>query len=233
MVKNRGAVKEPWRTYRTRGNSLFCFTLAFTVVVLIAVVSILVLCLAIAWPDFQNQQFTGAGVIAILLGTLLVLVTVFAAAIISLLLNDFVVPAMYLRNERVMTAWGTVRREVLSGHAGTIVLFYLMKFVLTLGVGVATLLAACATCCIAMLPYLGTVILLPLLVFMRAYTLHFLEQFGPEWRLFFDETFPTCHVCGYNLNGNVSGVCPECGTPIPPEPPTPLAPPTSPEPPPA
>jgi len=24
-------------------------------------------------------------------------------------------------------------------------------------------------------------------------------------------------ACGYNLTGNVSGVCPECGTPVPPE----------------
>lgn len=23
-----------------------------------------------------------------------------------------------------------------------------------------------------------------------------------------------CHVCGYNLTGNVSGRCPECGTPV-------------------
>ncbi len=23
-----------------------------------------------------------------------------------------------------------------------------------------------------------------------------------------------CHICGYNLTGNVSGVCPECGTKI-------------------
>ncbi len=27
-----------------------------------------------------------------------------------------------------------------------------------------------------------------------------------------------CRVCGYNLTGNVSGICPECGTPIPPSP---------------
>ncbi len=24
-----------------------------------------------------------------------------------------------------------------------------------------------------------------------------------------------CKVCGYNLRGNVSGRCPECGTPVP------------------
>lgn len=26
--------------------------------------------------------------------------------------------------------------------------------------------------------------------------------------------YPTCAQCGYNLTGNVSGICPECGTPI-------------------
>jgi predicted RNA-binding Zn-ribbon protein involved in translation (DUF1610 family) len=25
---------------------------------------------------------------------------------------------------------------------------------------------------------------------------------------------PSCHVCGYNLTGNVSGRCPECGTAV-------------------
>jgi hypothetical protein len=28
------------------------------------------------------------------------------------------------------------------------------------------------------------------------------------------EDFSRCPSCGYNLTGNVSGVCPECGTPI-------------------
>jgi len=25
---------------------------------------------------------------------------------------------------------------------------------------------------------------------------------------------PSCRTCGYNLTGNVSGICPECGTPV-------------------
>lgn len=25
---------------------------------------------------------------------------------------------------------------------------------------------------------------------------------------------PRCHVCVYNLTGNLSGICPECGTPM-------------------
>jgi hypothetical protein len=33
-------------------------------------------------------------------------------------------------------------------------------------------------------------------------------------RLFFAQAAPHCRVCGYNLTGNISGRCPECGTAI-------------------
>jgi len=31
------------------------------------------------------------------------------------------------------------------------------------------------------------------------------------WRVLADEGIPCCTSCGYNLTGNVSGICPECG----------------------
>ncbi len=31
----------------------------------------------------------------------------------------------------------------------------------------------------------------------------------------YDSDTLTCSHCGYNLTGNVSGTCPECGTPMP------------------
>ena len=34
-----------------------------------------------------------------------------------------------------------------------------------------------------------------------------------RWRLVEDGT-PYCHNCDYNLTGNESGICPECGEPI-------------------
>ncbi len=37
---------------------------------------------------------------------------------------------------------------------------------------------------IAVVPYLGTVVALPLYVFDRCYSVYFLEQFGPEYRIF-------------------------------------------------
>jgi hypothetical protein len=34
------------------------------------------------------------------------------------------------------------------------------------------------------IPYLGTVLLLPILVFKRAYSLHYLAQYGPQYDVF-------------------------------------------------
>jgi hypothetical protein len=46
------------------------------------------------------------------------------------------------------------------------------------------LVTCCCAGCLLLLPYLGTVLLLPVLVFKRAYPLYFLAQFGPEYDVF-------------------------------------------------
>jgi hypothetical protein len=38
-----------------------------------------------------------------------------------------------------------------------------------------------------LIPYIGKVIVLPLLVFERAYSLHYLRQFGPQFDVFSSE----------------------------------------------
>jgi hypothetical protein len=42
-------------------------------------------------------------------------------------------------------------------------------------------LVTCLTCCLAALPYIGTVIVLPVPVFFRSFSLLFLRQFGADW----------------------------------------------------
>ena len=48
----------------------------------------------------------------------------------------------------------------------------------------AAFLLTCCFCCLALLPYVGTVVLLPVLVFQRAYSLHFFAQFGTSYDVF-------------------------------------------------
>ena len=114
-----------------------------------------------------------------------------ALAVISLFLTDFVAPIMYLRRIRVMAAWRAFLSSMLAGNAASFALYLLMNFVIGLVAGTLALAAACATCCIAMLPYVGAVILLPLTVFVQAYALSFIEQFGPSWHVFPPDTPPS------------------------------------------
>ena len=184
VVHNRGAVVEPWRRYRQLANSLFGFRLAYGLVVLLVLALVGAVCFGLAWVDIARETFGPAALIAIVIGVLSFLVVVLAAGIVSGLLDDFVVPVMYLRGRRVLAAWGVFWRQLGRGHVGPILLFYLMKIVLGMAVAAVAMIATCLTCCLTALPYLGTVILLPVFVFMRCYSLAFIEQYGPDWRVF-------------------------------------------------
>lgn len=215
VVHNRGVVVEPWRALRRLGNSLFGFSFVLTIFGLLSFVLILAICVVVAWSDIQANTFGNRAVAGTIAGVVLLATAGLTFGVITLLLHDFVVPAMYLRDVDVMSAWTMVHTEVLAGRMSTIVMYCFMKFVLALGIGGLAIALTCATCCITAVPYIGTVILLPLLVFGRCYSLYFLEQYGPAWRCFADDGWPPrCRRCGYDLRGNVSGACPECGAPI-------------------
>jgi hypothetical protein len=104
---------------------------------------------------------------------------------------DFVVPIMSLRTTRCTGAW----REflgLLSANKGCFALYILFQFVVAIAIGAIILAAVCVTCCCAAcilaIPYIWTVLMLPLLVFKRAYSLLYLRQFGPQFDVFSPET---------------------------------------------
>lgn len=184
LVKNEDKVEEPWREFADRAWRLFKFRFGLSLLGgLVGLLGIAVF-LWIAWPELQTGVFETQGLIGALVAVALVAVFGIPLGIIGALVDDFVVPAMYLHDESVGEAWRRVRSEIIQGRVGTIVLFYLVQFGLGMVVGLIAVVVTCITLCIAALPYIGTVILLPLIVFNRAYVLAFIEQFGPNWQLF-------------------------------------------------
>ena len=184
VVHNRGAVVAPWKAFRLHGDSLFLFSLALVFSMFVIVMLIAALGVMLAWPDIQSSEFGSASISAIVIGVPLFIGAGIVYCVIAVLLEDFVVPTMYLHTVPVMVAWRIVRAEVLAGNLGTIILYLLMKIVLAIAIGIIGFAATCLTCCLAVIPYLGTVILLPLYVFSRCYPVCFLEQLGPSWRFF-------------------------------------------------
>jgi hypothetical protein len=175
VVRNRGAIEEPWREYRREGNSLFLLMLVAGV---IGFLLFALLALPLLIPFFQGGGFSfRLWQIVYLLTAVPVLIVV---SVIWMLVAWFIAPVMYRQRCSAVAALRQVV-NLIGEYPVAFILYLLFAVVLLAGGGLATCLVSCVTCCIALLPYIGTVILLPLYTFYYSYTLLFLRQFGPEY----------------------------------------------------
>jgi hypothetical protein len=131
---------------------------------------------------------------------LIALIVAIVFGVIGKLTTDFVVPIMFRRGNKCLAAWGELR-GLLRARFGTFVLYLLMQIVLGMAIGMLVLAVVLVTCCIAgcflAIPYIGTVLLLPVLIFQRAYSLHFFAQFGADYDVFApDAPTPLAPVSG-------------------------------------
>lgn len=176
IVHNRGAVEAPWREYRREGNSLFLWGL------LVAGISLLVLLLCalpllIRYMAEGHVSDFGVGTVVYLIAVVVLFVI---GALALTVINWLMVPVMYRQRCSAFSAFMTVVRLIMAEPA-PLILYVLFGVVVIIGGSVLSCLVTCLTCCVAALPYVGTVILLPLYTFYYAYLLLFLRQFGREY----------------------------------------------------
>ena len=174
VVRNRAAIAQPWKEYRPEGNSYFFFLLAAAGVIILAILTLMLLIVLLAMR-MEGDHGRAAVIAAVLL-----VVAIFPPLFIFGTLMPLVVPVMYRQRCR---AWPAFRQllNLLWRHPGVFVLYFLFSIVLGLGAILLMVMAMCLTCCIALIPYVGTVIFLPVLVVLRAFSLLFLRQFGLEY----------------------------------------------------
>ena len=167
IVRNRGAIVEPWREYRSEGNRYFIFQLVIAFCSLI-IFGGLALIFVLGW-HWNNPLLPLPLVI-------LLAVAFFLVALVVGLIMKFVVPVMYRQRCAAMEAFRAVWRLVVANPVAFL-LFGLFYIVLYIAAAMIGCLAACVTCCLAALPYIGTVILLPIVMFLFTYPLCFIRQF--------------------------------------------------------
>jgi hypothetical protein len=182
VVRGRGAVAEPWGRFREQAASLFVVRLVVTSIMAPLVLAVVAtMFVAFVRAGGLGPEPVGWPAIAALLPFVLVLIPlVVLAGLAGLVIDDVMVPIQWLRGCRAMAAWREAR-ELIAANAGAFVLYVSMRVVLAVAIGVLSCIAVCVTCCLVALPYLGTVILLPLHVFGRTYSIHFLAQLGPDY----------------------------------------------------
>lgn len=187
VVHERALVKQPWHDFRYLRNSLFMWRFGFGIITILIFGSILVsgyLNIHEMYKNFASdmEMISAALRIGIVFFVLLII-----AGYISLFLNDFIVPIMYRNNMTTWIAWShfiPILRSNLLVFLGY-GLFILLLYIL---VGIVIVIFGFITCCIGFLiltiPYLGSVLTLPISYAFRAFSVEFLQQFGPEFRIF-------------------------------------------------
>jgi MFS family permease len=209
VVRNRGAIAESWREFKKDGNRYFLFSLLITFIfaVFAALLALPLIMLAINGHHSFSLRRDRLDLYLLFAITGWVFVILFVVVAWSLI-TSFMLPVMYRRRCRPYEALRAAVSLVVA-HPGEIVLYCLFLIALFVASGLISCFAICLTCCIAALPYLGTVILLPLFVLFRSFSLLFLRQFGPDydvWATFMPPEFLRI------LSG---------APPVPPEPPLP------------
>ncbi len=180
LVHNRAAIVEPWRRFARLGNSLFLWRLGLGVVALVVFGAVVLLMVgpAIALGGFEELSFA-----AMLATGLLAGVGGILFAYVALFLESFVVPIMYRYDLGATAAWRAFL-PWLSSQGLWFLLYGPFVLVLFMLFAVVFLVGCVLTCCIVLLPYVGTVLLLPAIVTYRLLSVEFLAQLDAGFDLF-------------------------------------------------
>jgi hypothetical protein len=174
IVRNRAAIVQPWKEYRIEGNSYFVFSLLWLLAIigLVIVVALMIIVPAVV---ISRHEYSALAFLPLLL--LLIILPIF---LLLITLVQFVAPVMYRRRCKAWPAFNDLL-SLLAKHLGVFVLYLLFGLVVGVAVAIAIVTATCLTCCMAAIPYVGTVIFLPVYVFLQSFSLLFIRQFGPDY----------------------------------------------------
>ena len=187
VVHDRALVRAPWSEYRREGDSLFGFRLLLILLGVPAAVGLVGMAAFLAFgPDgwvHQGGAAMVAGAVATAaLGSVVILTLIY----LMFFLDAFVVPLMYAHRVGVVEGWRRFFAHF-SARPWWFLLAGLFVFLLAIVIFWAVIVTGFATCCLGflllVLPYVGTVLLLPVLVTYRAFTVEFLGQMDEAVRL--------------------------------------------------
>ncbi|MDX2444808.1 MAG: hypothetical protein QNK30_13500 [Bacteroidales bacterium] len=187
VVHNRAEVTKPWYDFKTIGNSLFVWRLIYGFICL----AVFLLLFGLFFSMFLGIYATGfprpATAMTIFGMSMIFLTVMIIIGYITLFMNDFVVPIMYKYQLSATQAWGKFLK-LFGTHFWHFILYGLFIFVLMIFVVVLVISFVLMTCCVGgillIIPYLGSVLFLPVSVTFRALSVEYLEQFDDKFKIF-------------------------------------------------
>ena len=196
VTHNQDEVVYPWNEFRIQGNSLFWWRFFYGWIIF----AVFLLFLIYSFSTFKNihneliPKITTFGFVAVIIMTFAGLLIL--NGYISLFLNDFVVPIMYINRVSATRAWSKFLSLAVY-NAGSFIVYGLFVFVLRIAVGIGVVILSIMTCCIGLflliIPFVGSVILLPVSYTFRAFSVEYFASFGEEFNVFPSESNSQIH----------------------------------------
>jgi MFS family permease len=182
IVRNRPAVSWPWRAYARPGNNLFVFILWWVVAVFALLIPLMIAFIFAALPYFRLHRWPdGAEWAPLAIVGLIYLVVMIPLGLLFFLFREFGIPLMF-RNGLTARAALVETWRLLQRHRASVLVFVLLRIALVVGMAVVTALVCCLSCCcFERIPCVGTILLLPAIIYIKCFTLDCLAQFGPEY----------------------------------------------------
>ena len=184
VVLDKAQVAEPWSRFARHAHSLFLFRLVLGLVATVVAFPLFALAGVLIYRMVQAGRVDPVRIMGLVATVLAVGVVSVTFVVIGKLTTDFVVPIMFLRGRACRDCWSELL-VLLSANVGRFILYLLFQIILGIAMAMIVVGLVIGTCCIAgcvlVLPYLGSVLLLPLAMFQRCYSVYYLAQFGPEY----------------------------------------------------
>ena len=193
VAQNKAEVRNPWRQFRAHGNSLFAFRVVFGIIVFVVMSVLIGLGGMVFYVSWTHSDFYAASILAMVVCGTLAVAAGIAAGLVAKFTRDFVVPIMYLHTPSAVQGWH-ILLDLFSLNKARFLVYLIFQIVIWLAVSSIVVAGICVTCCCALcilvIPYIGTVLMLPLLVFQQAYVLYYLAQHGPQFNTIAPEMVP-------------------------------------------
>jgi len=189
VATNRAQIVEPWKRLGRLGDSLFLWRLGFGVASVLVVLLLVGGAVGGAVLLAAGKHLGVGGVVVAMMFALVVAAVAITIAFIAMCVENFVIPIMYRFNLTVLEAWRHFL-PWLQRYLAAFVAYWLFVLVFAVVVGMSVVLVGLMTCCVGFLlvwlPYIGTIVLLPVWVTYRSVGPEFLAQLNPELAVFVD-----------------------------------------------
>ncbi len=179
VATGRFDLVRPWGQHGVLADSFFVLSL----VVQGAVFILIVLILGLGGFFLLWARASDWAVLAIALGFLpfafALFLAVVTAAVLGLVLRDFIAPLQISRSVGAKEAGG-IFLSMFAARPGLFIGYAVLKFVIGIAVTFVVIIGSCLTCCIGFLPLINQTLFQPIYYAERAWSLKLLAQMGED-----------------------------------------------------